>query len=86
MKLTLTDILNDLTGEQLDDIETTLGCTIEDAGSYKLTKALGYVRAKVNEDQPDLKFRDYNKRTLREISHDVGLDQEDDDPKDDSGN
>lgn len=86
MKLTLEDILNDLTGEQLDDIETTLGCPIEDAPSYKLTKSLGYVRAKQHENQPDLKYRDYNKRTFREIKHDCGLDEEDTDPKGDEGN
>lgn len=69
----INDILLDLTGEEYDTIETVLGGPIEDSSGFKLTKALGFVKHRAATDQPKLRFAEYNKRTMREMTADAGL-------------
>lgn len=75
-KRDVNDILLDLTGEEYDTIETVLGGPIEESSGFKLTKALGFVRHRAATEQPELTFATYNKRTMRQITQDAGLDDE----------
>lgn len=70
--------LQDLTGEQYDEVELIVGQPIETPGTsmVKVMRAVGYVRAKATD--PDLTFTDYNRRSVAEQIAASGMNEDDD--------
>ncbi|WP_432793948.1 hypothetical protein [Rhodococcus ruber] len=68
--------LQDLTGEQYDEVELIVGQPLDQPGysNVKLLRAVGYVRTK--EHQPDLKHSEYNKRPIAQQIADSGLNKD----------
>ena len=71
--------IEDLTGEQYDEVELLLGAEITpDTPLRKLARAVGFVRTKTVD--PSVKYDEYNKLTVAQQIEDSGLvDAEDDD-------
>lgn len=70
--------LDELTGEQYDEVELLLGSEVTaDTPLRKLARAVGFVRTKAVD--PSVKYEEYNRRTVAQQIDDSGLRDDEDD-------
>ncbi|MGW9567138.1 hypothetical protein [Prescottella equi] len=80
--MSLSSIIDNLTGAQLDEVETILGVPYIDAPPVKLARVVGYIRRKREQGSTDT-WDEYNQLSVREqIAASGYLEDEDDEGKD----